>query len=139
MDGNDIQWYYNSIGYDKDYQFRVYDMNMVHITADKFAPNSNDADISKYVGEYAKPNNTNEVLINVWGYEPKWEIEKEEEEGELLDVERIATKDPLQMISLTVKLLNNGDKNPSSALTARSSDHFFKVNGSNPPQHSKLK
>lgn len=125
IDGDNIQWYYKSMGYDKDYQFRTYDMNTVHITADQFAPYSNNSDISKYVGNYAKPNNNNEVLINVWNYEPNWDVVVRED-GEPLDVKRIIGKDPLHFISLAVKQLDKGSKNVSS-LVARNSAHFFKV------------
>src|SRR5690606_17763590 len=41
MDNKDLKWYYKSTGYERDYQFRAYDLNKAHITAEKYAPNYN--------------------------------------------------------------------------------------------------
>ncbi len=74
-DGRNLKWYYKSAGKPASYQFRSYDLNEVHITAAAFAPGSTDAALAEYAGEYASPNKVNDVLINVWGYDPQWTVE----------------------------------------------------------------
>ena len=49
INGNDIQWYYKSVGYDKNFQFRAYP-----------------------VGE--NPEKPGAVTVNVWNYDPKWKV-----------------------------------------------------------------
>lgn len=49
VNGNDIQWYYKSVGYDKDFQFRAYP-----------------------VGE--NPEKPAAVTVNVWNYDPQWKV-----------------------------------------------------------------
>ena len=126
MDGNNIEWYYKSIGYDKDYQFRTVDLNSVHITAEKYAPNSSNTELAKYAGAYAKPSNNNEVLINVWGYDTQWEIEVKEN-GVELDVKRVNEKDPLHIISYDAQRLN---AKATVTFPAVETAHLFKVKAS---------
>ncbi len=126
MDGKDMKWYYKSMGYEKDYQFRSYDLNTVHITAEKYAPNSTNEKMVEHVGSYGSPNNNNEVLINAWGYDSKWTVEVKEN-GKALDVKRVVAKDPLHIISYNAKRLNEG-QTPGFATT--NSTHFFKVKAS---------
>ena len=94
VDGKSIKWYYKSIGSPQNYQFRSYDLNKVHITAAEFAPNSTDEALAEYAGVYASPNMNNEVLINVWGYDPEWTVEVKEGSTSL-PVKRVSALDPL--------------------------------------------
>ena len=128
-DGNNMQWYYKSMGYEKEYQFRAYDLNTVHITAEKHAPKSDNNKLSQYADVYAKPNNQNEVLINVWGYDSKWNVEVTES-GKPLKVNRISAKDPLHIISYEAIKLNLGGKITPSFVT-NNSVHMFKTKASN--------
>ena len=128
IDGKDMKWYYKSMGYEKDYQFRSYDLNTVHITADKFAPKSTNQKMAPFAGVYANPNNRNEVLINVWGYDKKWKIEVKEN-GSTLDIQREFTKDPLHIISYEAQRLNVG-ADPTSAFITNNTAHLFKVKAS---------
>src|SRR5690606_24436705 len=69
--------YYKGMGFDRNYQFRSYDLNTVHITADAHAPNANatyKAKVPAIVGEYATANKKNQVLLNIWGYQDNWKI-----------------------------------------------------------------
>lgn len=128
MNGKEIKWHYKSIGYDKDYQFRAYDLNRVHITASEFAPNSTDEKLAEYAKEYANPNNRNEVLINVFGYDDKWTVEVKEN-GNPLEVKRVNALDPLHIVSYSAKRL---DKNatPTSSFVTHTTSHLFKVKAS---------
>jgi hypothetical protein len=49
INGDSIQWYYKSIGYDKDFQFRAYPVGY-------------------------NPEKPNAVTVNVWNYDPQWKI-----------------------------------------------------------------
>ena len=127
LDGKDIKWYYKSMGYEKEYQFRSYDLNTIHITAKKYAPNSTNEKIANYADVYSRPSSNNTVLINVWNYDSKWKVEVKED-GSDLDVERVVMKDPLHIISDDVQRLNGGyAPKPSTHRTA----HFFRVKASN--------
>lgn len=125
IDGNDLEWSYKSIGDKKDYQFRSYDLNTVQITAESFAPNSSDEALSTYVGDYASPNLSNEVLINIWGYDKDWTI-KVTENGNELEVKQINAKDPLHIISYEAIKLNKG-ATPTSSFVTKTTYHFFKL------------
>lgn len=125
MNGNDIKWLYKSIGYTEDYQFRAYDLNSVHITSAKYAPNSTDALLAPYSDVYAAPSSNNEVLINVWGYDVQWKIEVTEN-NQPLKVSRVKEKDPLHIISYEALRLNAG-ATPTDAFETEKTPHFFKV------------
>lgn len=127
MDGENIKWHYKSIGSEKEYQFRTTDLNSVHITAEKYAPASNNTEMAKYAGPYATPNNNNEVLINVWGYDTQWKIEVKEN-GNTLAVNRINAMDPLHIISYDAQRLN---AKAGVTFPATVTNHIFKVKASN--------
>ncbi|TRZ45712.1 calcineurin-like phosphoesterase C-terminal domain-containing protein [Robertkochia solimangrovi] len=124
--GRDLQWHYKGIGYQDDYQFRTYDMNNVHITAAAFAPNASEEAMAAFSGRYSSQNANNEVLLNVWGYDPHWKIEVSEN-GNPLEVKRIRDKDPLHIISYEAFRLNAG-ANPTGAFITGETAHLFSVN-----------
>lgn len=125
IDGNNVKWYYKSIGKPASYQFRTYDLNKVHITAQAFAPNSTDALLGEYAGPYASPNLSNEVLINVFAFGPGWSIEVREGDT-VLPVTRVSSLDPLHIISYSAKRLNTG-ATPTSSFITDPTAHLFKV------------
>ena len=86
--------------------------------------------MAPYTSVYASPNSSNEVLINVWGYDEKWEIEVKED-GRSLDVQRVIMKDPLHIISYEAQRLNAG-ATPTSAFVTNTTAHLFKVKASSP-------
>ncbi len=130
MNGIEQEWYYKSIGYEKEYQFRTYDLNSVHITAENYAPNSTDEALAVYAGEYSTPSVANEVLINIWGYDKDWTIEVIEE-GTLLDITYLNDKDPLHIISYEAQRLDHG-ATPTSSFITKNTPHLFKVKASGP-------
>jgi hypothetical protein len=130
IDGNDVKWRYKGSGKPISYQFRSYDLNECHITAAAYAPNSTDAALAPYAGVYANSNSGNEVLINVWGYDPEWTVEVSEG-GNPLEVTRVTAKDPLHIISYEAMRLNAGAIPTSSFVTGNTS-HMFKVVASSP-------
>ena len=113
------------MGQPSSYQFRSYDLNKVHITAEAFAPNSSDEALAEYAGAYASSNQSNEVLINVWGFGPGWAIEVSEG-GATLPVTRVRAEDPLHIISYEAKRLNAGAV-PTESFVTDPTAHMFKV------------
>lgn len=131
MTGKDIKWHYKSIGYEKEYQFRSYDLNNVHITAASYAPNANSQNqnlVSQYAFDFASKNENNEVLINVWGYDPQWTVSVTEN-GVPLNVQRVVSRDPLHIISYSMKRLN---VNAVPTFDSANTSHMFKVKASAP-------
>ncbi len=129
MNGNKVKWQYKSIGYEQEYQFRAYDLNNVHISADTYTKNATDEYkklVPTYAFNFAAANKSNEVLINVWGYDPKWTVDVSEN-GKPLKVERVSSRDPLHIISYGMKRL---DVNAEPTFDSANSSHMFKVKAS---------
>lgn len=137
IDGRNVKWYYKSIGKPGSYQFRSYDLNKVHITAEKYAPNATNEALAEYAGVYASPNLNNEVLINVWGYGPGWSIEVREG-STTLPVKQVSATDPLHIISYEAKRLNAGAV-PTASFVTGSTVHLFKVTASSPVSTLEIK
>lgn len=125
--GTDFEWYYKSTGYPKEYQFRAYDMNEVRkvITADAMKSTKGYGDKKAVADGFVTEMNRyadNEVLLNVWNYDPEWEISVTEN-GKQLDVTRIWGNDPLHICAKTMKRIDViGYSEPYN--------HFFKVKAS---------
>lgn len=85
--------------------------------------------MAKYAAEYATANNKNEVLINVWNYDEKWEVEVSENSTPLT-VSRINVLDPLHIISYSAKRLNVA-ATPTEDFVSTKTAHMFKVKASN--------
>ncbi|MGJ1331392.1 MULTISPECIES: calcineurin-like phosphoesterase family protein [Sphingobacterium] len=133
IDGRDLKWGYKSIGEHADYQFRAYDLNQVHLTKDKYAPNfkpTSDLKWESYAAEYANPNNNNEVLINVWNYDKNWKVEVSEN-GQPLTVSRVRMRDPLHIVSYSAQRLNR-NATPTEDFVSTLTAHMFKVKASSP-------
>ena len=137
MNGKNLNWYYKGIGFNKDYQFRAYDLNETYITAEKFAPKSTDEKLTVYAGTYASKRNDNKVLINVWNYDSKWKIEVTEN-GKTLEVTRVYRKDPLHIISYEALRLNAGST-PTDSFTTGNTAHLFEVTASSPTSTLEIK
>jgi len=130
-EGHNQQWYYKSIGYEKEYQFRSYDLNTVHITAETHTPNANatfKAKVPGIAGEYATERDDNQVLLNIWGYQDNWNITVTEN-GNALPYTRVRKKDPLHIISYDLQRVNvNAD--PTSSFSTTNTAHLFLVKAS---------
>ncbi|MCH4250637.1 MAG: calcineurin-like phosphoesterase C-terminal domain-containing protein, partial [Prevotella sp.] len=100
------------------------------ITAEKYAPSADTTSVKKYAGVYAEKRNDNEVLINVWNFDPAWKVTVEEN-GRNLPVRRVRTKDPLHLISYEMLRLNHG-KVPTKDFVTSFNSHSFLVKASSP-------
>ena len=129
--GTDKKWRYKGTGRDAKEQFRSYDLNNVWFTVEKDAPKVPAAlksDFEKYTDAYPK-NSDNEVLINIWNWNPKWQIEIKEN-GKTLSCERVKGYDPLHIAALTAKRFNNSAIIEVPAFTTTMNYHMFKVKAS---------
>ncbi len=98
VDGRDIRWYYKGIGLSGDRQFRAYDMNEVlkneRIRASgDFTPTGTSGGMNDAYGP-------NDILVNIWGWQPDWTVRVTENGRELPGV-RVVGKDPLHKIAYT--------------------------------------
>lgn len=129
--GTDKKWRYKGTGRDENEQFRSYDLNNVWFTVEKDAPKVPAAlksDFEKYTDAYPK-NSKNEVLINIWNWNPKWQIEIKEN-GKTLTSTRVKGYDPLHIAALTAKRFNNSAIKEVPAFTTTVNYHMFKVKAS---------
>ena len=129
INDNDVKWLYKGIKEEESKQFRSYDLNQCHITAEAFAPKSTEAEMGAYSDTYGTKNNKNEILVNVWGYDPEWKVEMTEN-GKPLEVTRVVAKDPLHIISYEAKRLDVG-ATPTADFVSCATAHMFKATASN--------
>ena len=127
--GTDFKWQYKATGKGTDYQFVTYDRNQIHLTGDKYVPNSN----GTYKFEpsiWGSASSANEVYVNVWNWDPSWTVEVTEN-GTPLTVSRLVSgeKDPLHLIAYTAKRIN---KNSKPTFETDKNYHLFKVTASGP-------
>lgn len=137
MNGNNIEWYYKGIKSSKDYQFRAYDLNRVHITAAEYASKVSESDMANYAEGYASVSSANEVLVHVWGYDSQWTVEMSEN-GVALDVSRVEAKDPLHIISYEAFRLNAGAV-PTAGFVTGKTGNMFKITATSATSTIKIK
>lgn len=130
--GKDLQYIYKATGSDEDYQFRSYDLNNVSFSLADVPqmPASVPANVRNKYMEYvdAYPaNQDNEVLINVWNWNPSWTISVTDEQGRSLTPEAVWAFDPLHVAALTVKRFNSSSLSSVPNFITERFPHFFKV------------
>jgi len=109
INGNDIQWYYKSVGYDKDFQFRVYP-----------------------AGE--NPEKPEAVTVNVWNYDPEWKVNWYENgilKGEMTQYRGL---DPYA----TDYIVKNRQKFRYDWITTGATEHLFFAEPSSPDAKIKI-
>lgn len=133
LDGKKLNYSYKCIGFDENYQFRVYDLNKVRIDESCVSGNTQYKKMVKdYADIYYQVSNNNEVLVNLFSWQPGWKIEIEEE-GVPLYTSRVRTKDPLHILSYECqRLSHNAVPTATSTFSTQYSTHFFKARASKP-------
>ncbi len=130
ISGKDIEWRYKPTDFSENLQFRTYDLNKVKITYDDYVPDASESyrlDFRPYVLAYPESSD-NEVLINIWNWDPDWTVSVTEN-GNALEPTRVVAYDPLHIIAYTAKRLN---KNANASFATVRNNHFFKVQASSP-------
>jgi 3',5'-cyclic AMP phosphodiesterase CpdA len=128
LEDKNARWYYKSIAYDRNYQFRTYDLNTIAITADTYTPSANaefKAKVAAFDGGYGTAGADNEVLINVFNYDKDWKVEVSEGSTPL-PVTRVSAKDPLHIISYECQRLNR-NADPTADFVTNATSHIFKA------------
>ena len=132
VNGTDMEWMYKATGWTEDYQFRSYDLNNVHFSlADvpqmpASVPASVKKEYMKYVDAYPE-NQDNEVLINVWNWNPRWTLKVTDENGNTLTPEEVWAYDPLHVAAMSVKRFNSSTLTSTPSFITEKFPHFFKV------------
>lgn len=127
VEGNRMKYRYKSVGYDESYQFRLYDLNRVQINEQSLGNAKYKEKVKDYADSYYTASFTNDLLINVFNWGPRWKIEILEN-GVPLEVSRVRVKDPLHILSYEIQRLENGAiPTATSTFTTQYSSHFFKA------------
>ena len=132
VSGTKLQWIYKATGTSEDYQFRSYDLNKVHFSlADVPLMPSNISATAKnkymqYVNAYPE-NSDNEVLINIWNWNPAWTLTVTDEKGNNLVPEAVWAYDPLHVAAVSVKRFNSASLSSTPNFITEKFPHFFKV------------
>lgn len=122
--------YYKGTKRSADYQFHSYDLNKVSFSrAD--VPNMSTTSTSvqaawdKYCAAYPA-NSKNEILLNVWNWNPSWTVTVTTEGGVNLPVTRVWAYDPMHIKALSVPRFNKSLTSTPSFITELF-NHFFKA------------
>ena len=132
VNGTDMEWMYKATGWTEDYQFRSYDLNNVHFSLADVpqmpagVPASVKKEYMKYVDAYPE-NQDNEVLINVWNWNPRWTLKVTDENGYTLTPEEVWAYDPLHVAAMSVKRFNSSTLTSTPSFITEKFPHFFKV------------
>ncbi|MCM1504940.1 MAG: calcineurin-like phosphoesterase family protein [Muribaculum sp.] len=128
INGTDMKWVFKPTGKSEDYQFRSYDLNKVSFTA------ADVPDMPAKVADGFEPytkaypvNSNNEVLINVWNYNPNWTITVTTEGGQSLTPTAVWAYDPLHIAALSVPRFNKSNLSSKPSFITEEFTHFFKV------------
>ena len=132
VSGDDFQWIYKATGGSEDYQFRSYDLNNVHFSwsdVPQMPVNVAASVKNKYLRytEAYPVNNDNEVLINIWNWNPRWTLTVTDEHGVNLAPTAVWAYDPLHIAALSVKRFNSASLKSVPNFITEKFVHFFKV------------
>lgn len=123
----DVKWQFKSMKYDISKQFRTYDMNSIksYIETDIMVP----VFFNKYPNrETYSSFGKNDVLINVWNWDPRWTITVTEN-GVALPLTQHYLEDPLHTISYDIpRTFANGEL--TSSFRTIKTHHIFSVKAS---------
>ena len=129
FDDGSVKWYFKGIERAADFQFRSYDRNQIHITAEKYTPAASDEYkqiFTESVGEYGNASSDNWVYINVWDWDPGWKVEVFEG-SKSLKVTKFEGFDPLHVIAYNAKRASLGKK---LDFATKNTKHLFKAQAS---------
>ena len=80
----------------------------------------------QYVDAYPV-NSDNEVLINIWNWNPRWTLTVTDEKGNNLTPTAVWAYDPLHIAALSVKRFNLASLSSTPNFITEKFPHFFKV------------
>lgn len=122
--GTDMSHTYKAAGWGTDHQFHAYDMGQAKklLTMDYGAGKDGFKKFFNAVNAFKD----NDILINVWDWDPDWEITVTEN-GAPLEVTPVMTMDPLHIAAYVGKRFHSAD---SFSFATVNWNHFFKATAS---------
>lgn len=109
--GKEQKSLFKATGRDESYQFRAYDRNTICFTAENCGIPAERA-LKYYLEDYSGyhfSSSANEILVNVWDWDPSWKVEILEE-GASLSVTRLTNYcDPAFMFTYTIPRFREND------------------------------
>ena len=109
IDGDDVRWYYKSVGYDKNFQFRAYPVG-------------------------ANPEKPTAVTVNVWNYDPQWKVNWYENGVPKGEMTPYSGHDPYA----TDYINKNKDKFRYDWISTGATEHLFFAEPSSPDAKIKI-
>ena len=119
FNGTTMSHYFKAPGWPASHQFRAYDMGKVKSVVVPSLGASKPG-FQKYV-DYMAAYDDNDILINVWDFDPTWRVSVKEE-GIELPIKQAWTLDPLHIVAMTAKRFQSADE--PNFITERW-HHFF--------------
>lgn len=123
----DVRWQYKAMKYDVTKQFRTYDFNSMKAYIDT------DPAVRKFFQIYPSREKytsfgENDVLFNIWNWDPTWTVSVKEN-GEELSVKQHYIEDPLHTVSYDIpRTYTNGEL--TSSFRTIKTHHMFSVKAS---------
>lgn len=144
-----MTWKYKGFGLPENRQFKTYDRNQFTLTAATYCPNASSSHKSAFEDlaaqqpdySYAKAPGErvggifsstvpyNMVYINVWNWDPDWNITVREGSTNLTVTKLTDSYDPMHMVAYPATRYNGGN-NTTSTFVTRSNQHMFRVTAS---------
>ena len=138
VSGKEQNSLFKAIGRPEDYQFRAYDRNSICINAANYGvqPERESILFEEDYGSYRTASSANEVIVNVWDWDPSWKVEMFED-GKALSVSQMSgSYDPAFLIAYTIpRLLENNGVTWHSSKT----NHLFKAAASSATSSVEIK
>lgn len=138
VSGKEQNSLFKAIGRPEDYQFRAYDRNSICINAANYGvqPERESILFEEDYGSYRTASSANEVIVNVWDWDPSWKVEMFEN-GKALSVSQMSgSYDPAFLIAYTIpRLLENNGVTWHSSKT----NHLFKAAASSATSSVEIK
>lgn len=125
FNGKEYTSYFKAIGRADDYQFRSYDRNSIKFDTNIKYGAEFKADLASH-GGYDVENRANQVLINVWDWDPTWKVEATEN-GKALTVTRAGGYDPMYHLVYSANRYQSTD---SPNFKISSTTHLFSTTAS---------
>lgn len=132
--GKEYSSYFKGIGRPDNYQFRSYDRNTIKFDTNIKYGTEFKEDLASH-GGYDAASNANQIIINVWDWDPSWKVEATEN-GKALTVTRFDGYDPMY------HLVYNGNRYMTTAspnFKISATRHLFKATASSPNSTVEIK
>ena len=129
--GTDFSYIYKGTGMSTEAQFRSYDLNNVSFSFDDVPNLSASAttarnSFQRYITAYPDKE-SNEILINIWNYNPSWTVTVTTQDGTNLPVTQQLAYDPLHIKAMAVKRFNEAGITSTPNFITQNYPHFFKA------------